>query len=134
MRLSGFINKSSIDDQLKSILRIFVLVLYLSVVLHLFAGIWNYIITVKSVWVPPTDWVFAGDYSNLYTIYKIKQVDNLHYYLMFLYNSVLFLGGNEMGPRNELELISSTLILILMAILNAALFGDMAVEVENSGK
>ena len=53
---------------------------------------------------------------------------------MFLYNSVLFLGGNEMGPRNDLELITSTVILIFMAIINAALFGDMAVEVENSGK
>ena len=78
--------------------------------------------------------MFAGAYSDLYTLYKIEQSDKWHYYLMFLYNSVLFLGGNEMGPRNDLELITSTVILIFMAIINAALFGDMAVEVENSGK
>ena len=58
----------------------------------------------------------------------------MHYYLLFLYNSLLFLGGNEIGPRNDLEAVASTVILVGMAILNAAIFGDMAVEVENSGK
>ena len=70
----------------------------------------------------------------MYSIYKVKEVSKTQYYLMFLYNSVLFLGGNEMGPRNDIELISSSLILITMAIVNAAIFGAMAVEIEHAGE
>lgn len=86
------------------------------------------------MWTPPTDWVFAGSYSDLYSIYKIEKEDKIHYYLIFMYHSVLFLGGNEIGPRTNLETLATTFILIALAITNAALFGEMAVEVENSGK
>ena len=57
-----------------------------------------------------------------------------HRYAIFLYNSVLFLGGNEMGPRTSLELAASILILVMLSILNAGLFGEMAVEVEKRGR
>ena len=57
-----------------------------------------------------------------------------HRYFIFLYNSVLFLGGNEMGPRTDLELGSSVLILVFMSILNAGLFGEMTLEVDIKGR
>tara|TARA_B110001450_G_C17461497_1_gene416421 strand:+ start:76 stop:255 length:180 start_codon:yes stop_codon:yes gene_type:complete len=54
--------------------------------------------------------------------------------LVYLYNAVLFLGGNEMGPRTETEILICTIILVVMAIFNAWLFGDMAVLSEMSGR
>jgi len=44
------------------------------------------------------------------------------------------LGGNELGPRSELEIMLCTMILVFMAIFNAWLFGDMAVLSEMSGR
>jgi len=55
-------------------------------------------------------------------------------YIVFFYNAILFLGGNEMGPRNDLEMGLCTVILLCMAIFNAWLFGDMAVLSELSGR
>jgi Na+-transporting NADH:ubiquinone oxidoreductase subunit NqrC len=46
----------------------------------------------------------------------------------------MFLGGNEMAPRTDFEMIMSSLILIVLAIFNAWLFGDMAVLSETSGR
>ena len=55
-------------------------------------------------------------------------------YFIFLYNAVLFLGGNEMGPRDDWELFFTVLLLMTMSIFNAWLFGDMAVQQEMSGR
>lgn len=58
----------------------------------------------------------------------------MYRYIVNYYNAVLFLGGNEMGPRTDIEIVFCTSILISMAIFNAALFGDMAVLTEMSGR
>jgi len=55
-------------------------------------------------------------------------------YLENLYYAILFLGGNEMGPRTDTEITLCTIILVCMAIFNAWLFGDMAVLSEMSGR
>ena len=49
--------------------------------------------------------------------------DDWFRYAVLYYNGVLFLGGNEMGPRSELEIIIATLILMICSIFNATLFG-----------
>jgi len=110
------------------------IIFYLSMVLHVTAGIWNVIIDYSQVWFPPLDWVYASSYPKIYRIYDSSEIGMWHRYLIQLYHSVLFLGGNEMGPRTELELASSVLILVFMSVLNAALFGEMAVEVEKKGR
>merc|ERR1712224_544869 len=43
-------------------------------------------------------------------------------------------GGNEMGPRDNIEILTCICILVFMAIFNAWLFGDMAVLAEMSGR
>ena len=39
------------------------------------------------------------------------------------------LGGNEMGPRTTFEIIFISLVLIMCSIINANIFGEMAVLV-----
>ena len=75
--------------------------------------------------------MYAGKYPKIYRLYT---KDDSYRYLVHLYNAVLFLGGNEMGPRSTFEIIVCTIILVIMAIFNAWLFGDMALLTEMSGR
>ena len=102
--------------------------------MHVIAAFWNVIVEIEQIWIPPLDFVYGGNYAKIYRLYNSEEIDMWHRYFIFLYNSVLFLGGNEMGPRSNLELASSVLILVFMSILNAGLFGEMTVEVEKKGR
>ena len=42
------------------------------------------------------------------------------------------LGGNEMAPRTELEIVFIDVVLLTCAIINANIFGEMAVLVQMS--
>jgi hypothetical protein len=44
------------------------------------------------------------------------------------------LGGNEMAPRTNLEILMICLILIFCAIVNANIFGEMAVLVQMASR
>ena len=102
----------------------------LVLVLHIFACLWNYMCEQEQYWIPPLDFVWTGKYPKLYRFYG----QSLFYrYIVHYYNAVLFLGGNEMGPRTNIEILTCTAILIAMAIINATLFGNMAVLIESSG-
>ena len=50
--------------------------------------------------------------------------------MVSLYCAVLALGGNEMGPRTDIEIVLMLLILLGCAILNANIFGEMTVLVQ----
>ena len=121
-------------------LRIFKLVFMLVIVMHLIGCFWHKITMdgdSMDYWIPPLDFVWAGKYdkaTNPNTIYKLYERDNIQVYFIFLYNAVLFLGGNEMGPRHDTEILVTILTLIFMSIFNAWLFGDMAVQQEMSGR
>ena len=75
--------------------------------------------------------MYAGQYPKIYRFYGKS---DFYKYICSLYNAVLFLGGNEMGPRTNAEIILCTSLLVGMTIFNAALFGDMAVLTEMSGR
>ena len=47
-----------------------------------------------------------------------------------MYHAVLMLGGNEMGPRTQTELAFVAFIMLAGAIINANIFGEMAVLVQ----
>jgi hypothetical protein len=99
--------------------------------MHVVGSTWHFICVSKQYWIPPLDFVYAGKYPKIYRLYD---EDPWYQYLVNLYNAVLFLGGNELGPRDDSEIVSATCILVIMAIFNAWLFGDMAVLTEMSGR
>lgn len=99
--------------------------------MHIIGSLWHMIIKYDQFWIPPLDFVYAGKYPAIYRMYNES---DSYKYLIFLYNAVLFLGGNEMGPRSDFEIMMCTVILIGMAIFNAWLFGDMAVLSEMTGR
>ena len=58
----------------------------------------------------------------------------LYQYLVSLYTAVLALGGNEMGPRTNLEISIMFIILIGLTMYNAQIFGEMTVLVSEVTK
>ena len=48
-------------------------------------------------------------------------------YWSAFYHSVLMINGNELGPRSVYQLSYVSAILILGAIINANIFGNLAV-------
>jgi len=74
------------------------------------------------VWVPPLD--FLTGKTNLYW------EDLTYKYFLSMYYAVLMLGGNEMGPRTNFELGFVGYIMLAGAIINANIFGEMAVLVQ----
>jgi len=99
--------------------------------MHIVGSLWHLIVKENQYWIPPLDFVYAGKYPQIFRMYSES---DSYKYVLFLYNSILFLGGNEMGPRSDIELGLCTGILVGMAIFNAWLFGDMAVLSEMSGR
>ena len=65
-------------------------------------------------WYPPLDWINYKD-SKLFT----DEISILEKYLISLYNGVLIIGFNELGPVNANELALMTFILLSCAIINA---------------
>lgn len=51
-----------------------------------------------------------------------------------LYCGVLILGSNEFGPVNEIEMIFLVITLLVSSVLNALIFGDIAVLAGVVGK
>jgi hypothetical protein len=130
-RLTAIINKMNVDEEAKSQMRILQLIFLLMLCMHIVGSAWNAITKGNEYWIPPLDFVYAGKYPQIYRLYTKSDV---YRYIVHFYNAILFLGGNEMGPRSNTELILSTVFLVCMAIFNAWLFGDMAVLSEISGR
>jgi len=80
---------------------------------------WFFIVKDDEEWIPPLDYVFIK--TDLYTDSAFDQ------YAMCLYHSMLILAGNDIGPRSAPYLFLITLLLFIAAIINASIFGNIAV-------
>jgi hypothetical protein len=125
-RLNIIINKLNVKDEVKSMIKLMQLVFLLFIFLHVLGCIWFWIATVEELWVPPLDFIY-------YKTEIYSQTTSMKYWYA-IYNAVLLLGGNEMGPRTDLELFFINMSLILCAIINANIFGEMAVLVQSQGR
>lgn len=81
---------------------------------------------VNSFWYAPLDWVNFPD-QELFT----AGMSLSKRFWLNLYYGVLILGANEIGPVNPLEMIGCTIFLVISALLNAILFGQIADLVGN---
>ena len=70
-------------------------------------------------WMPPLDYVWVA--TNIYNESTFEK------YLSAAYHSVLVLAGNDIGPRGNLQVIFVPIMLIFAAIINANIFGNIAV-------
>lgn len=95
-RITTIINKANFGEEMKSRLRIYQIVFLLMVTMHIISCGWYFLCRDDEVWIPCLDFVWAGIYPRIYRFYS---KDDWYKYLVCLYQAILFLGGNEMGPR-----------------------------------
>lgn len=58
----------------------------------------------------------------------------LYQYSTAIYHAVLMLGGNDIGPRDSLQLLFVTGMLLLAAIINANIFGNMTMLLQEMNR
>lgn len=131
-RLTKVINESQISDENKSICRILQVFLLLFIFMHAIACLQNPLVSSfnEELWVMPVFYVHAGDKDLIYMFYSKSDVEK---YAFLLYNSILYIGGNEMGPATTFQIFVSCTILLFASCFLSWLFGEMAVLVELYG-
>jgi hypothetical protein len=119
LRLNRIISIMKVANEVKLSLKLAKLVFFLSMYLHCLGCCWFYIIKDSDEWMPPLDYVWVQtDFYN----------EPIHFqYLSSLYHAVLMLTGNDIGPRNEVQLIFLSAALGMGAIINANIIGELAV-------
>lgn len=52
-------------------------------------------------------------------------------YMQCFYHSIILLGGSGIGPRDDIQIINCIIVLLMGSIINANIFGNMAVIVQD---
>lgn len=78
---------------------------------HFIACIWYYLIDHKKVWIPPLDYMHG--YT---TTPRFFDEPPIYRYIVSLYTSCLFLFGNDLGARDNDQLVFISTVNIMGAI------------------
>jgi hypothetical protein len=106
----------------------FYLVLALTLVMHVIACLWYWLVNRNGVWIPPFDFIEAGN-SEIYRFYY-EDTSWEQRYITCLYNALMALGGNEMGPRTDLEIITMFFILEGGVIFGSIFIGEFTFAID----
>ncbi|CAI2361123.1 unnamed protein product [Moneuplotes crassus] len=126
LRLSRLITYMNLQDELKMSLKLIKLFFFLVMYIHCVGCIWFFIVKENEKWLPPLDYVWVG--TNIYSEDPFTQ------YCSSIYHSMLILGGNDLGPRGKIQLVFISSVLFAGAIINANIFGNMAVIISQLNK
>jgi hypothetical protein len=85
-------------------------------------------------WIPPYDFwdytksnFFCNPNNNDTACVGLPESDMWRRYIVCVYYMVLVIGGNELGPQTEIQYIFIVAVNLTGAIINAVIFGDLAV-------
>lgn len=126
LRLSRLITFMNLKDDIKMSLKLVKLVFFLVLYIHFIGCMWFFIAKQDQQWIPPLDYVWVK--TDIYEQSNIKQ------YASSLYHSMLVLSGNDIGPRDTFELFLLTFLLLTSAIINANIFGNIAVLLQQMNR
>ena len=80
--------------------------------MHILACFWHSIQDLTQDWIPPTNFIEAGNPDKIYKYYYDTTRSSTSYLLVFYY-AVATLGANEMGARSEYQLIATIVVCIV---------------------
>jgi len=83
--------------------------------------LWETVNSEQPVWVPAVDFIYAET--------KLFREDILKQYLSMCYHAIMVFGLNEVAPVAPTEIIVVICMMIVSAMANAYIFGEMAVLV-----
>jgi len=130
-RMSIVIRRSNVDVQLKVQFKLTFLTFKLIVMVHVIASIWFFFANNnQEIWVPNMYFINVNTLTN----YIVFVPDPVQQYLISLYTGFYLFGVGEVCPRNRKEFIGATTILLIMAIYNAIIIGDIAIQQEELGR
>ena len=105
---------------------VFFLILYIHVLACL---LWTtFTFTDEQTWIPAVDFIYVE--TKIFdpeTTFSKK-------YLSMCYHAIMVFGLNEVAPRVEREIVVVFIMMIISAIANAYIFGEMAVLVQEMDK
>ena len=123
LRLGRLISIMKVKDDIKLSLRLLKLVFFLALYLHFQGWLWYYIVIKDKTWTPPINYNYPDEY-----FYS----ENLSYkYFTCLYQSVQIFAGGDIGPITKFQLAYWSFFIMIGAIINANLFGQLAVIFSN---
>ena len=125
LRLSRIITFLNVKSDLKMSLKIFKIIFFLVIYLHCVACTWYWIASLDESWLPRTYVFIRGDF------YKTSDFTK---YLEALYHAVLLFTGNDIQASKTLELAFCVPVLIIGALMNANIFGEVAVIVTSANR
>mmetsp|Transcript_41304 Transcript_41304/g.62906 ORF Transcript_41304/g.62906 Transcript_41304/m.62906 type:complete len:197 (-) Transcript_41304:1751-2341(-) len=130
-RLGRIIEKMNVKKDLKLMLKLAQLIFFLIMYIHCLGCVWFLIVNTEgtdNVWVPPLeslvtdeDFVKMFDEGNTIT----------YRYLISVYYSILLLTCNDITPVGNWRILFCTSAVTLGAIINANIFGNMALIIQN---
>ena len=123
LRLGRIITYMNETDDVKLSLRLFKVCFFLILYIHCTACLWFYIASLEKLWVPGQLSYYGLDIRRFYN----SDVDTKAQYYVSFYNSILALTGNDIYPVNNLLYITASLMLVCGALVNANIFGTIAV-------
>lgn len=126
LRLSRLIAYLNIKNDLKMSLKLVKLVFFLVLYLHILGCMWFFIAKQDDKWIPPLDYVYVT--TDLYEKNRFSQ------YCSSIYHALLMLGGNDIGPRGEFQILFVTLMLLIASIVNANIFGNIIVLIQSMNR
>ena len=119
-RLNRIINYMRARNDVKLVLRISQLFFFLIMYIHLVSCAWWIIISYDEDWLTPNS-----------TYEDIFEQENGDKYWVSFYISVIMLCGGEILPRNGLQACFAGFLILIGAMINAVMFGNMAVLMDN---
>jgi hypothetical protein len=122
LRLNKIIQFLKSANDIKASLKIFKMVLFLTVYLHIYSCYWWSIVSQTETWVPNEDSMHGDD--KYYKIYNKDQFTRQ--YLTSLHWVVLITLGTDVSPQDTYQTVVSSTGMFLGAIINANIFGELA--------
>ena len=128
-RISVIISRLNVNEQVKALIKMAQLTFYLYLVIHILGCIWFWIVKQDEKWIPPYDFIDTNPPgTNLY------RQDIFYQYWSSIYNAIIMLASNELGPRTNFQYVFVSIMMIAGALINANIFGEMAVLVQVMNK
>jgi len=125
-RLSRIILKLNIKEDTKLTMKLVNLVFYILLYLHVLGCIWWVVVKRQEQWVPQL--YFVDPTLDIYEDNIMRQ------YMIVLYHAILMLTGNDIIPIGSLEIAFVSFSVTLGAIINANIFGNLALIIQQMNK
>jgi CRP-like cAMP-binding protein len=126
LRLSKVIQSLNIRQDIKAYLKLLKLVFYLTIYIHFIACIFYYVVDLEKKWLPGLDFMFGQ--SNFFNETIMNR------YLNMMYHAVMLIGLNEVYAHTTYELFTISFLMLISSMVNANIFGIIAVLVSEANK